>query len=412
MTARALFSRLRRVTSSGKFISEIDGMRFIAIGTVILFHINAHPFFGELSLRAPAGERAVMDILLRQGFRGVELFFAISGFILALPFASHFLKGKSKIRLREYFLRRVTRLEPPYILCMIGLFALAVVAKGADAAALFPHLLASLGYLHNLIYAQESWVNGVAWSLEIEIQFYLLVPLLTMMFAVRNTALRRMIIVGVAAAAVACQQMLFAPVPVLSLTVLNYLQFFMVGFLLADVYLVGWNERPGRGPAWDVASVLIWPILFLVWNLPEASLSVVSIPQGALLEAVLFPVLTFSLYCAVFRGTLTNRLFTSPWIVTIGGMCYTIYLLHNYIIGGAMRLTTFLMPSGPYALTFVLHSLVVIPAILAVSTVYYVLIEQPCMDRRWLQKLASKFRTGPSQDARPSALAGTEQSGS
>ncbi len=391
MPAPAFLSRLQRVTSSGKFISEIDGLRFISIATVLLFHINQHPFFYQLGHRVSAGERVVVQTLLGQGFHGVELFFVISGFILSLPFASHFLNGKPNVRLGEYYLRRLTRLEPPYILCLIVLFALAVVVKGADSGALFPHLLASLGYLHNVMYGHESLVNGVAWSLEIEIQFYLLVPVLTMIFAVRNTLIRRSIIVGVGALAMAFQWFVVGSYPVLSLTLLNYLQCFMIGFLLADVFLVEWRGQPVRSARWDIVSLLGWPLLLVNCNLPEESRSVLAIPQGAFLHALLFPPLTFALYCAAFRGKYTNRFVTSPWIVTVGGMCYTIYLFHNFIIGGAMRITTRLLPEGSYAVTFLLHSVVIIPAILAFCTMYYLLIERPCMDKRWPQKFASKL---------------------
>ena len=53
-----------------------------------------------------------------------------------------------------------------------------------------PNLIASLFYSHGLVYGRESAINGVAWSLEIEIQFYLLTPLLVLMFRLRNVVAR------------------------------------------------------------------------------------------------------------------------------------------------------------------------------------------------------------------------------
>ena len=79
--------------------------------------------------------------------------------------------------LKQYLLRRLTRLEPPYLICLLLFFALQVLVKGRSAHALAPHLAASLVYLHDLIYAAESPINNVAWSLEVEVQFYLIYAL-------------------------------------------------------------------------------------------------------------------------------------------------------------------------------------------------------------------------------------------
>ena len=173
------------MTASGAFIPEIDGLRFIAIFAVAVFHLAA-----GLAIKSPAAyalsQNGFVGTIAWHGFRGVELFFVISGFILALPFASHFLEGRPRVSLGQYFLRRVTRLEPPYLLAMMLLFLLQTVVRGRSAAQLWPHLCASLVYLHNLVYGTESPINNISWSLEIEIQFYLLVPLLSMLFAIRN----------------------------------------------------------------------------------------------------------------------------------------------------------------------------------------------------------------------------------
>src|SRR5207248_8852502 len=105
-------------------------------------------------------------------------FFVISGFILGLPFASFYRGLGPQVSLRQYFLRRLTRLEPPYILNLAVFFALKVASQQYGFRELLPHFLSSCFYLHNLVYADESLVNTVTWSLEIEVQFYVLVPLL------------------------------------------------------------------------------------------------------------------------------------------------------------------------------------------------------------------------------------------
>src|SRR5205807_233343 len=117
--------------------------------------------------------------VMRYGWAGVQLFFAISGFILALPFAAHRLLGEKPVDLGKYFRRRLTRLEPPYILSLLGTFAFGLlISHQLSWAANGKHLLASLVYMHNLAFGHESYISTVAWTLEIEVQFYCLVPLL------------------------------------------------------------------------------------------------------------------------------------------------------------------------------------------------------------------------------------------
>ena len=195
---------LRRRTTTGRFIAEVDGLRFVAIALVVFFHV--HDYL-TTKFRIPTGSAANEDWLDRfaaTGHYGVHLFFIISGFVLALPFAAHYLGGRPPIRLRAYFLRRLTRLEPPYIIAMIGL-AVALAATGAARAPVLPHLLASLGYVHNIVYGIPSTINVVAWSLEIEVQFYILAPALASLFIIRDRWVRRGAIIATAAAALALQ---------------------------------------------------------------------------------------------------------------------------------------------------------------------------------------------------------------
>src|ERR1700738_5416449 len=104
-----MIDRIRRITRDGRWIPEIDGLRFIAIFSVLLFH-----FGGELANRSgriiPIEPRYLpLFRLIGNGERGVRLFFVISGMILAMPFARYFLAQSKKVSLRKYHMLRVTR---------------------------------------------------------------------------------------------------------------------------------------------------------------------------------------------------------------------------------------------------------------------------------------------------------------
>jgi len=116
-----------RITSSGNYIRELDGLRFLAIAAVLTAHTWGN--WGNYTvmkydLASPTTvEQLHLDLTLN-GILGVQLFFIISGFILSLPWARHFLKGGTAIPLRKYYVRRLTRLEPPYIIAMVVYFIL------------------------------------------------------------------------------------------------------------------------------------------------------------------------------------------------------------------------------------------------------------------------------------------------
>ena len=382
----------RRVTASGGFIAEIDGLRFIAIFVVVLFHLAV-----GLSIKAPQQfarpQANWLGAVAWTGFRGVELFFVISGFILALPFAGHFLKGSAKVDLRQYFLRRVTRLEPPYVLAMTLIFALLVLVKHRSAALLWPHLAAGLVYAHSLVFGTENLINNVAWSLEVEIQFYLLTPLLALLFAIPGKALRRAVIAGVCLASISLGWLLILPGDRAYLTIARFLHFFLIGFLLADVYLTDWKEKPARTAAWDLVTLLGWPALFAVLSSADAPPAGQAPGREPALLAYSFPFAIFLLYCAVFRGRLTSRALSNPWVTTIGGMCYTIYLLHNPLLSVVVDLTKGIAPTGSYAVNLLLQLAVAAPLLLLPCAAFFALVEKPCMRRDWPRRLVELFQS-------------------
>ena len=118
-----LLSHLRRRTSGQELIRPIDGLRFFAIATVVAYHANISacrakfPGISDDDLASKMSD-SFLTVLLNRGNIGVPIFFAISGFILGLPFARHWMQGASRVNLGSYFERRLSRLEPPYLIAL------------------------------------------------------------------------------------------------------------------------------------------------------------------------------------------------------------------------------------------------------------------------------------------------------
>ncbi len=375
-----MLHRLSRVTTSGRYIPEIDGLRFLAIMPVVLYHVRNFLLVKGEDSSAFVAETDWLAHLTAHGHYGVQLFFVISGFVLALPFAAHALQAAPPVRLRNYYLRRLTRLEPPYVLCLLICFCLFIVIGKASAIALLPHLAAGLTYSHSLVYGTHNLLNLVTWSLEVEIQFYLLVPALSLLFNIRRKVYRRAWLVFICVGAGACQALFFPAGSRLSLSILNFLQYFLMGFLLADVYLCDWNEAPLHHRRWDVVSLAGWPLLLLLFEWPRVT-------------ALVLPFLLFWLYYAGFRGVYFRYILTRPLLTVTGGMCYTIYLIHFQLISFAGRL----FPPVKVSSRFFVNYLFILPVFLlligSASVIYFVCIEKPCMRKDWPQRLKGKLQS-------------------
>jgi peptidoglycan/LPS O-acetylase OafA/YrhL len=140
--------------------------------------------------------------------------------------------------------------------------------------------------------------------------------------------------------------------------------------LLADVFLADWGEAPQSNSYWDAVALVGWPLLFIVL-------------RSDALAHWLFPFLAFLLYCAAFRGDWSRRVFSNPCITVIGGMCYSIYLIHYEVISAVGRFTKGIGESLPYWVYFSVQLTLIGAAILFVCGFYFVLLEKPCMRRNW-----------------------------
>lgn len=364
--------KLGRVTSGRKLIGEIDGLRFLAITPVLIQHLSERfERNTSIAFAQPASDTWSAFVASR-GFLGVYIFFVISGFILALPFASYHLKGTKRVLLKDYYWRRFTRLEPPFLFWMSILFVVFLLVNQASIKEYLPHFLASITYTHTLIYNTWSPFNPPTWTLEIEIQFYILAPFLAhLFFGIKHNLKRRIaLIVGLVSLMLIQQGLKFYANPA-SFTILGHLHYFLLGFLLVDIYLTDWSERRHHR-FFDLLAPIAGLGLLFSWNWDYGLVSRFLV-IGSL----------FLLFYSVFKGVWANRFVTNSWITAIGGMCYTIYLIHLPLAELMVRFTKDLAVSSYFTVNLLFQLAIYLPVVLLISIFGFLMIEKPCMNKDW-----------------------------
>ncbi len=359
---------------------------------VIAYHVRGISLFHFGANDTAEAATDLISRILDAGHLGVPLFFAISGFILSLPFANERFNQIKPVGLKEYYKRRVTRIEPPYVIHLAFLFLLCafIYRRMPMHQQLYQgegwleyvgqHLLASSTYMNGFIFGTHPYPNAVLWSLEVEVQFYILAPFLARAFMSPTKWKCRIILITSIFLLSLAQLFVEKDNYIFGFSLLGNLQFFLAGFLLADLHLTNQLATETRQYKWD--------FLFLI-----ACATVVILHQEPVLPLIL-PWLIFACCTAAFRGVVCSNVLTNPWVTTIGGMCYTIYLYHSPIISAVIRLTARLR-TEMLGLDLLVQLLIITPVILAVSSILFVLFERPFMRRNWPTELRKLFSRKP-----------------
>lgn len=165
-------SRIGDVEAPGILIRRLESihmMRGIAAFSVMMCHLTyANGNFRE---KLPA-----FSSLFSYGHLGVWMFFVISGFVI--PLAMKGLGYQFPASAWPFFLRRIVRLEPPYIISVFLAFVLGYAAArtpGYHGAPFSPDLQTFLvQFVYLAPWFHKPWIDGVAWTLAIEFQYYIL----------------------------------------------------------------------------------------------------------------------------------------------------------------------------------------------------------------------------------------------
>lgn len=158
-------------------IRSLDGVRAFACLIVIWFHIYRIPRDLHIWATQPFAH-PLLNACLFFGQYGVTLFFVLSGFLLFLPFVRALLFKAPWPSIRHFYLRRAFRILPAYYLTLLLLVCI------SQQQYLEPQHWQDLGLFFSFLMDSSrstfKHLNAPFWTLAIEWQFYMLLPLLAL----------------------------------------------------------------------------------------------------------------------------------------------------------------------------------------------------------------------------------------
>jgi peptidoglycan/LPS O-acetylase OafA/YrhL len=332
--------------------AELDGLRAVAVLLVFLFHAGAFLAPSHTWLRAFAST----------GWNGVYLFFVLSGFLVGgLALAE--VDRTGTIDVRRFWVRRLLRTWPLYYV----LLAVNVVRVTVDGVHIEPSIWFFLTFTQNL-FPQNFFVP--TWSLAVEEQFYLLLPLV-LLGAIR--ARNRSVATLVVAVGLLGPWIVRAAAP-MSTQLWAVGDSLVVGIAIAAVR----RHRPTL-----FASVVAYPnALFLLGAV--AVYAPMSLPDGPARDLWLYPGQAWGFGCivtAALSGRLAVRgILTAQPAYLLAVISYSVYLTHTDVLFWVGRVAARAADAPAAQSVLVIGGGLVAAA--AVGTVFYYLVEAPGM---WLR---------------------------
>jgi peptidoglycan/LPS O-acetylase OafA/YrhL len=293
--------------------ADVDGLRAIAVLAVIGFHANPSSMPG--------------------GFAGVDIFFVISGYLIASLILAG-LKGGS-FSFAEFYARRIRRLFPALIVVLLATWVFGwFILPPTEYAELGRHTLAGAGFAANILnYAEVGYFDLPAaakpllhlWSLGVEEQFYIVFPALLLLLWRYKAMSSWLALIGLASFALNIALVGSHPSFTFYLPLTRFWEF-IAGALLACAHLYG------RTFALPVHSASALPLRDV-----SAAIGMLLILAGigfAHEDAfpgwwALLPVLgTFLIIGAGSQAWLNRTVLAHPKLVFVGLISYPLYLWH------------------------------------------------------------------------------------
>ncbi|RKH12141.1 acyltransferase [Corallococcus sp. CA053C] len=354
----------------GGSLDALTGLRFLAALHVVLFH------FGTPCLPwAPEW----LFYLVGSGYASVGLFFLLSGFVLAYNYVD--VDGRMETPSRAFWSARVARVYPVFLLTFL-LSAVPTMQRSLAVNSL-PVATVKLGTAGLTTLALfQAWVpklalywNPPGWSVSVEAFFYFLFPAVARRLVGLRGARLKVALLAVWVVGLVPPLLYLALRPdgpgtlnVMSggnwLTVLKFnplvrLPEFLLGVLLGLVFVrerAAATSRPRSGGGMAVAGAALLLVAFMLGG---------RIPYPLMHNVLLAPASALLVYGLARGGGPLGQLLSRPWLVSLGGASYSMYLLQYPLSEFVHWLATRVDLSSPWRFLGVLVALLV-PASVAV----------------------------------------------
>lgn len=379
----------------------VDGARAVAAFAVVAHHgagFLQHGY-GDGALPGP-----VWAVTTALGQVGVAAFFVLSGFLLYRPYASAQQEGRRPPRVVPFWVRRVARILPGYWAALVGAIALGAIGTGGWRVV--DHLVA-FGLLQNY---RSGYVVlfglGVAWTLVIEVSFYLALPLIawglrlierwTRLSAVRAQVLG-LVLLGASSLAVRSYWLVairgasptrgWFPVSQLGYWLPCYLDWFAVGMVLAvaDASRVRGLGSPSwlRALAsrtwvcWTIAAIWIWVLVRAGFpTMPWRAFGTWAAWWWYVCALIVGTLLVLPALVPGPRADTGRRLLSGPTMVVLGTVSYGVYLWNVtvYVLIETHRGAWWSPEGAPGYLA------VAVAGTIAIAYLSFVLLERPVLE--------------------------------
>ena len=317
-----------------RHVDTCDGLRALAVMVVAWFHIWQqswlYPGFDLF------GRHINLDPLVRSGYIFVDIMILISGFCLYLPWARMRYEGGSVPRAKDFYARRLMRIQPSYLLTIAVMFAVALATQAYySREQMLRDVLSHLTYTHMFFYDAyyASNLGGALWTLAIEMQFYLIFPLLARVFY-KLPATTFAVMVAASLAFRGWVGMTFEDVSLYFNQLPAYLDTFAIGMACASLHAYLAQKRPNAATRifCSAGSVLMLSLLWQVVRRQAGNPNVDAIRLGQMSNRLAMGLLGGGLLLmSANAGLLLRRIMSNPVTRFVSAVSLQFYIWHQTI---------------------------------------------------------------------------------
>lgn len=360
----------------------LDGLRGIACLLVCFFHTGANI--------------GIMPFLI-WGFTGVHLFFVLSGYLISRPFLKALIEGGNLPSMSRFYLRRFLRIYPAYFVSLLVFLALRQVTHTnvPDAFNIVTHVALIFNYFDSHYFFA---INPVFWSLAIEAQFYILLPVFAWAIykvVAKQRQLASILLIALFVAvglASRCTELLYhqafqlgEDVPYFK-TIFSFLDLFGFGMIVAYLEV---------NPVWKKFArpthlLSLGAALFLLANYWCSMDSPgIWLQPKSLIFGLSFPPLICLGIALILLGILNlGRLpsFPVPQLAFVGTTSYSIYLYHTGVQYFIFKLLLLNDRIKNYNVRAISSAFITLPFILCLGFFMFKAVEEPFLRKIALSK--------------------------